>query len=136
MNRYKVIADYPNSPFKVGDILLQGNYVRIKFFSKHNYYKGNDETIDADDIVKYPHLFKKLEWWEDVPVEELPKYIKTNYRDIGGVYIIHKNEWIWSEINNQYWCLIEENGMWKRIFISRAIPSTEQEYEAYIKSKQ
>lgn len=48
--RYKVIADYPNSPYKVGDIIKP------------------DECLDC-----YSHLFKKLNWWEYRTVDQMPK---------------------------------------------------------------
>lgn len=44
--RYKVIADYPDSPHEIDDILeLTTNNWRI--------------------CECYPHIFKKLEWWEN-----------------------------------------------------------------------
>jgi len=57
--RYKVIADYPDNEFSVGEILP-------------------DEVVsnEEDEILKYPHLFKKLEWWEERRESEMPEYVK------------------------------------------------------------
>lgn len=56
--RFEVIADYPMSNYKVGEIIeCKGN--RIGTFNK--------------DKVKYPHLFRKMNWWEKRTKEEMPK---------------------------------------------------------------
>lgn len=60
--RYKVIADYPYSIFKVGEVLSS--------FDQFSY-------ISESDCRKYPHLFKPLEWWEDRKPEDLPEYVKN-----------------------------------------------------------
>ncbi len=55
IERYKCIADYPENKFcKVGEILM-----------------GNDSNL-----CNYPHLFKKLEWWEERTPRDMPTYIK------------------------------------------------------------
>lgn len=36
--------------------------------------------ISANAISKYPHLFKKLEWWEDRDPGDLPEYVKLKER--------------------------------------------------------
>jgi hypothetical protein len=66
--RYKVIADYPNTPFKVGEILQrkEGDWLNDKGWSK--LYEP------------YPHLFKKLEWWEDRKLEYMPHFLKGKTR--------------------------------------------------------
>jgi hypothetical protein len=55
--RYKVVADYPDSIFKIGGILIQGEK-------------------DLTEAAKYPHLFKKLEWWEEREEKDMPEYLK------------------------------------------------------------
>lgn len=101
MTRYKVIADYPDSPYKVGQILT-------------------GVVID-----KYPAIFKRLEWWEDVPIKELPMYLKNWY--FGRIekvsrYIRDKDGVTW----------VRGEGM-HRIYLSSYLPSTEQEYNDYKK---
>jgi len=54
--RYQVIADYPNSPYKIGAIA-----------------KGNECLVNPECLDKYPHLFRKLNWWEHRKIEEMPK---------------------------------------------------------------
>jgi hypothetical protein len=60
--RYKVIADWPNSLYKIGEVLVGADCIVTK--------KGIKELTD------FPHLFKRLEWWEQRTEEEMPKYIR------------------------------------------------------------
>ena len=65
--RYEVIADYPKSDFKVGQIIqCSDDLVNDKdvgaFLRKFKY-----------NFDKYPHLFKKLNWWEHRKIEDMPK---------------------------------------------------------------
>lgn len=69
--RFEVIAEYPNSNYKKGDILI-----RIKHATNEIYEIDEDSPVgglDIDEIVKYPHLFKKLNWWEYRKAEDMPK---------------------------------------------------------------
>lgn len=61
-DRYEVIAPYPGGIYKEGDLV-----------QPHPFY-GFD-TFPYPE--KYPHLFKKIGWWEKRRIEDLPKYIKT-----------------------------------------------------------
>ena len=63
MPRYKVIADYPFSPFMIGAII---------------HHNGEAISDLAKNIHLYPYLFKKLEWWEERQVNDMPKYVKMN----------------------------------------------------------
>src|SRR5678815_6192710 len=66
--RYKVIADMPLLRFKIGDI-HNAHFIPINIWDKETYVR-----LDI-----YPHLFRKLEWWEERQPEEVPAYIKFNY---------------------------------------------------------
>lgn len=68
--RYKVIADWPQSnvnPFHVGDILIKGgiHFTRI----------SSPKSIHEDEIWNYPHLLRRLEWWEERKPEGMPDYV-------------------------------------------------------------
>src|SRR6185503_13287789 len=60
--RYKVIADYPDSEYNVGEIIC--NMITVQ----------NSEWFD-----QYPHIFKKLEWWEERKESEMPDYVSFSY---------------------------------------------------------
>ena len=59
--KYKVIAPYPDSPFKVGEILeLNKIYKsRVKGFIK--YIKKYNKVYDEDYFNQYPNIFERIE---------------------------------------------------------------------------
>ena len=87
-NRYEVINTMPHFThlFK-GDILVP----------KHHALAGDCWGREDEDNVQkwvtfcpdFPHLFRMLKWWEHVPVEELPKYVKWGS---GNSVHVHKIE--------------------------------------------
>jgi len=109
MPRYKVIADYPSSPYYVGEI--------------------KDRLGDnvAAHFAKYPHLFRKLNWWEERKVEDMPEYVKP----IVAPYYIFK---VTRFTQDEYCYFIGNNGKEIGEFISRFEPATEQQYNDYINS--
>lgn len=77
--RYKVIADFPQGAFrfKVGEILEK----------KGIHFTGEAKSINENEINKYPHLFHKLEWWEERQEDEMPEYIR--YEDEKIYKVLH-----------------------------------------------
>lgn len=65
--RYKVISDYPNGCFKLGEILTEWI---------GNTYSGDNKYTVISKPDKFPAIFKSLKWWEERNIEELPKYLK------------------------------------------------------------
>ena len=110
-DRWKVIADFPDSYFKVGDI------------EDRDWAKYVNTEDEADGILwkisDFPHLFKKLEWWEEREIKDLPDYIKYKNK-------IYKVYW---KCDSSVRCEkhpsdgIGLNGDW-----GSCLPSTEQEY--------
>lgn len=64
--RWKVVANYPESAFFVGQVIMAPNFAE-DFTSK----------FWAKDKDNFPHLFKKLEWWEERKVGDMPEYISN-----------------------------------------------------------
>ena len=104
--RYLVIADYPSSNNEVGDTIDYPTKEMCAFFDK------------------YPHLFRRLEWWEHRKPEDMSRYVKfqekvykvIRYRKPNIIRIIDDN-WkteIWQEIGEPYW-----------------LPATAEEYEQF-----
>lgn len=106
--RYKVIADYPESIHEVGDILSGASY------EKHALYKD-----------KYPHLFKKLEWWEERPESEMPEYLKGRKGGVSKVLFYH--------MGSASATLDYQGTMPMPLELLQ--PATEAEYQNYLKSK-
>lgn len=69
--RFEVLEEYPNCKFKKGEVLTRLNG------ATNNWYHTDEDSIDAEilfeDIIKYPHLFKQLNWWEKRKKEDMPK---------------------------------------------------------------
>jgi hypothetical protein len=92
--RYKVIGLWPNSGgTKVGDI------IQIELDNTGFHFGGATHfgpVVSEEKLKSYPHLFKKLEWWEDRKPEEIPQYAKpikapeyvfrAEFTDTGMVY--------------------------------------------------
>ena len=71
--RFEVIAEYPKCEFKTGEILS-----RVKYATNDIYHTDENATVgglDLLEIEKYTHLFRKLNWWENRKVEDMPKQI-------------------------------------------------------------
>lgn len=61
-NRFKIIADYPLAPGPVGSIITMSIHPKFD---------------DSEGYLSFPHLFKKLEWWEERVLAEMPLYVKN-----------------------------------------------------------
>jgi len=80
--RFEVIAGFPNSDFKVGDI-EDRDWCQ---------YPDSDETQKPLwKISDFPHLFKKLNWWEHRKAEDMPKKVMSLADDKKDTYDIE--EW-------------------------------------------
>lgn len=135
--RYKVIADYPNSRFKIGDILFK--YIYPSSESIYTYVTNPEiplkgTSLSPEYVEKMNHLFKPLQWWEDRKAEDMPGYVK----DERGVFKV--KEWhlhlasnvtvyIDSTIHAGYVDCTECP------LYSDPEPATEAEYITYINSK-
>lgn len=122
--RYEVIADYPNSgKINVGDILIQDlNYPLCWLTSKNSL--GAFSGTESEWFDRYPHIFRKLQWWQHRAPEEMPEYVKIG-DEILKVYQ-----------HNDGNCANVYNGEHKTsIPYAYLLPATASEYEEYLKSK-
>lgn len=118
--RFKVVADYPNSNFDVGEIiefkpLRKGNGRWIAF--------GKYSVTHPNELNKFPHLFKKLEWYEDRDFKDWPKYVKWE-EDI----IFEVLNWRTNPNTSQLDGVYTDYGF---LFIKDIIPATKEEFEIY-----
>lgn len=73
--RFEIIADYPNNYLgRIGDVLDNRQFSR-------NW-----------NLSDFPHLFKKLNWWEHRKVEDMPKKLICKAIP-GDTEIMHIKEW-------------------------------------------
>jgi hypothetical protein len=125
--RYKVIADYPGNEWKVGDIL-----------DRDWGWDGDDESGFKHHVSDYPHLFKKLHWADERPVEQMPRYIKGKERVyevtgwskdiIGHFYPKNKVEVFIKEDSENF-----SNIEW-HFFKDQFLPATADDYNAYLQT--
>lgn len=110
--RYKVIADYPESIWEVGKIL-----------DRDWGWNGDDETGFKNHISHYPHLFRKLDWWEDREPGDMPEYVKDlKTNKIFKVADESQDFRIWHTEGEIEFRFIKNSGY---------EPATEEEYNAY-----
>lgn len=131
--RYKVIADFPNNIFKVGDILEKIERTSIGKLPENSFGKLIDETTGYGWVIeptKYPAIFKKLYWYqerEEKDLEEI-KYLKLQNGKVIEPYSINP------EINYFYF----DRDDWFNndgFTLSTTIPLTKEEYESALKKK-
>lgn len=111
--RWKVIADYPKSVFNVGDIIINNSSQ-----DEYEYISWEDYGKDTYCPNEYPAIFKKLEWWEERELEDLPEYIKSK----AGKYI-SRVESYWIEDKRAVIC-----GDYQAVWLQYFEPATEEEY--------
>lgn len=115
--RVEVIAPYPSSHlhFNVGDILT---------YNGHSYVMGHHVSIAKETVESYPHLFKKLQWWERREVSEMPEYVK--YIDGSKVFKI-------VEIHLPYMSVTLDDEPFPRSLVN-FLPATIDEYNSFIQN--
>ena len=118
--RYELIADYPGNSIEVGKIIICPKYDND--FSKEFWIQSND---------KYPHLFKKLNWWEKRQESDMPMYLRSDLDKKNPTF--HKIvEWKMKEL----WGVIDpiERSVCSLMAFNPEygyFPATEQEYNSY-----
>ena len=126
-DRVQVAMDYPNCPYKVGDILWQIPDT-ANWYGHYGCNILQTALIRGEIVAQYPHIFKKLDWW-DRGLNDLPKYVK--YKKGYG------NGWngIYKVIKWHTNCFGEGSShIINHIHIDckNMLPATEQEYNDYI----
>ena len=123
MPRYEVIADYPNSGFRIGDIIPD---------ALPEWVTDEQKEFTINECKKYPVLFKALQWYEKRKLSELPLYVKDSL----GVYKMDK--WEFDDPEDEYPLLVmwlhDEIDGYKDWTIQQlqCTPATETEYLSYI----
>ncbi len=121
--RYKVIAVFPRCWHSIGKILNA---------DKDGYFEiWQDEFMDIHYIDAFPHLFRKLEWYEERAIEDMPEYVKLFY-DYGDKipYLVAKVE-KWDI--EKYWAYFSERDRKVASFNGLLQPATLTEYLTYNK---
>lgn len=133
--RYMVEADYPNSPYEVGDILLN--------YKDTHYRRVSDGYVFTEQkIQNYPHIFRPMHWSEQRELGEMPKYVWYEgapskvtklvcVEGESGETIVTQTDYDGKglfNLDNQY---MLKGFSWREV-----TPATEAEYLEYLKSKE
>ena len=119
--RYKVIATYPNSKFKVDDVLTEQDFEGNIWFAVERF----GEAVHKDEINLYPHLFKYMAWYEKREVAEMPQFVC-----VGDKY--YEVKWDKSGDVLFYQPTVTTAWLSMSIFGSITTPVTEKEYNEYL----
>ncbi len=118
--RWKVIADFPgNSTFRIKDV-----EVGIPHWCGDGTFYISPHPFDAFCPDNYPAIFKKLGWWEERKVEDIPDYLKLISR--GEIFkILRKEGGITGTVFTG--TIFQESEVWTHLAFF--LPSTKEEYE-------
>src|ERR1044072_2667751 len=121
--RYKVIADYPGNAYKLGDIITFVEDGCSELIANYSAVNGDRTRLMSakKKSDKYPHLFKKLEWWEGRNLEEMPEYLNCPSRKM----FFKVEKW-----HKSYFIM---NGRQKMQYKNYK-PASAAEYEAYLQT--
>lgn len=110
--RWEVIADYPGSAFKVGQILLK--------------------KLGRLNPDKYPGIFQRLAWWEFRTKNDMPEYLRIISEINGSDNRGHVFKAIPGAYNKHIAEGYSEDGKgFDNILIYCFSPATEEEYNTY-----
>lgn len=105
--RWKCIADYPQSIWKVGEILTDFP----ELWAKAN-------------LEPFPNIFVRLQWWEDRQESEMPEYVKY----CGTILKVKK----WTK-NIEGEPSFTWEGEKMGLYAYSTLPATEEEYKQFKK---
>lgn len=119
--RFKVIADYPGNHIEIGTVIAE-DYGR-------NHYDAPNE------FEKYPAIFKKLEWWEERSIEDMPEFLKeTEPIENDTIVYVYRRQRDFMYTQRIFIRLTLPDDT-RKIRLEYLEPATKEEYEVYINRK-
>lgn len=111
--------NYPGSMVKTGEILT---------LSKWMYVTGDVQgRVHKENVEKFPHLFKPLQWWEFRKVDDMPEFVRLKDK---GIFKVDVWDFIYEE------AMIFNGDLISTVSIELLTPSTSEEYDEYLKQKE
>lgn len=133
-DRYKVTAEDTSMNFKVGDILTKCDLPRFEDHWVTNKHLNNRKHNYIYKPEKYPHLFKKLEWWQEREESDMPGYVK-NFAEDGTIDFVLKVEKYLKfkdlPVYPAFEYLWKNEPIPKRMSLMCWLPATKEEYEQF-----
>jgi hypothetical protein len=135
--RYKVIADYPNIQFKIGDIVKK-YFFDISQKGAYTYLTNvksplQGSSLKREYIETMPHLFKKLEWWEERDENDMPNFIK-NKEDGHIAKIEEQSKNTSSEVYIEGFDHRNKRSFYGWVSLFNSNPATEEQYKEYLRT--
>lgn len=139
--RVVVVALYPHSPFKIGDILQPIPDASNPWYGRIGDTWGVADIIIESEVLALPHLFKPLQWWECRDVKDLPEYVKWNdaYNGTSRTEVFKVDKWLCNSVDFELFKIHStkyNNLIFAYDYDGNIYPATEAEYLEYLKSKQ
>ncbi len=131
--RYKVIANYPYTPFEIGMILIPDDEDG-ELYSEECGYTASKSKVNINDVPNYPAVFKRLRWHEDIGTSILPQYLKNKNGEV-----VEVKEWCNTPYDRGHFEIkgIENNkptGL-AHHWLNYEIPNTKEIYDFLNKNK-
>lgn len=134
--RIIVLADYPNSPFKIGDILTQdfadganeaGDATTEEIYTT----EGMCFAASAHMAKKYPHLFQPIPWYAHRDIADMPEYVYITTKEATNINsTVQKAElWVMEDkprvsVNGGHW-----------YYGNEILPATTEQITTFLTSK-
>ncbi len=113
ITRFKVVANYPKSTYKIGAII---HCFDVKLMNE-SYFKT------------YPAIFQLLEWWMERKEGDMPEYVKQLNGE--SVYKVRTH---FDYEDSKGWGFVADHDGVNRYY-SKYFPATEADYLTYKQSK-
>lgn len=127
----RFIVEQPDTSgrWAVGDIWTFEREV-AQTYDQWTNQKG--KTVTFNFFMSFPHLFRKLYWWEHRKFSELPEYIRWHANGLSSVFKVEN--W-YSNPNTGEYAGVYVDGS-NRLFIKDCEPATESEYQSSLTPNQ
>lgn len=93
---------------------------------------GDESSLNNEALEKYPHLLRRLEWWEERDEDLRGTYIRAGKLDKA-----HTCYRLIEPVGDMYglWKMEGPYGEWVYHLGNVTVPITKEEFDQYIKSK-
>lgn len=128
---------YPGSPFEIGDILVLDKYADGKekygLFNDKKFPEFASILLLKSVVDDHPHLFQKLDWWQELTPEQIPDYLKESDPLEGGgsVVWVYKNKKDFDYVPSHHAIDLKLKNDKRSIHLQYLKPATKEEYDLY-----
>ncbi len=129
--RFKVMANYPNSQFRIGQVISLNKYDACKYW--HEYTDKEPFYLEDGDEKKYPSIFRKMEWYQARVISEMPDYLK-NYSDEELAFVLKVEKYNTHKDSDELWCFEyywQNEKDIKRMSLADWVPATKEEFDTF-----